>query len=390
MDRLKAFLAAVALSVLTAVGIHFYGLSHITFDPHEMGVWTDDAKFLSREGILKNQDDGTMLVFGSSEFETAQDSPYHICRQFQEDTFTPMLIGRGHCQCLQHAVTLASIGNELANRRVVLIVSPQWFQRKSVLKRSYAVRFSESHFVGLLQNDRIPKNLKMKILDRTETLLDGVDNPMLERVELYNRMLLEKKPKGADRLYYGIYKAFNQEKDRLRVVEKAKLCGISQEPEGSCSEGEYDWKTLYGEADRAAREHSDNPFYMNQEFYEENQRKIKKQADKDQGRRFRKKAKEYSDLKLFLEVCSAMEIEPLVIIAPYDGYWMDYTGFPKSVRDKTYRKIKKTAEANGAQVVDLSGEEYEPYFFEDNSHFSGKGWVKFNEAIYRFYKEGRS
>lgn len=388
MDRLKAFLTAVVLSLLTAVGIHFYGLSHINFDPHEMGVWTDDAKFLSREGILKNQDDGTMLVFGSSEFETAADSPYHICKQFRESTFTPMLIGRGHCQCLQHAITLASIGNELKKRKVVLIVSPQWFQRKSVLKRSYAVRFSESHFVGMLQNDKLPDRLKKKIIDRTEKLLEGVDDPMLERVKLYDRMLFEKAPKGADHLYYSVYQSFNREKDRLRVVEKAKYSGLSQKAEGSYAEGEYDWDKLYEEADREARENSDNPFYMNQEFYEENQRMIKKQANKDLDRHFMKKAKEYSDLKLFLEVCSSMNIEPLVIIAPYDGYWMDYTGFPKEVREQTYQKIKKMAEGNGAQVVDLSGEEYEPYFFEDNSHFSGKGWVKFNEAIYRFYQQG--
>lgn len=388
MDRLKAFLIAVVLSVFTAVGIHYYGLSHISFDPHEMGVWTDDAKFLSREGILKNQNDGTMMVFGSSEFETAADSPFHICKQFGEDTFTPMLIGRGHCQCLQHAITLASVGNELKNRKVVLIVSPQWFQRKSVLKRSYALRFSESHFIEMLKNKKLPDRLKRKLADRTEKLLEGVDDPMLERVKLYDRMLYEKQPVGTDPLYYGVYQAFNHEKDRLRVVEKAKYSGIRQVQEGSYMEGNYDWEKLYEEADRAARENSDNPLYMNQEFYEENLRTIEKQKDKDQGRHFLKKAKEYSDLKLFLEVCKSMDIEPLVIIAPYDGYWMDYTGFPKKVREDTYRKIKKTAESNGAQVVDLSGEEYEPYFFEDNSHFSGKGWVKFNEAIYRFYQQG--
>ncbi|MBR1865137.1 MAG: hypothetical protein IJ801_01375, partial [Lachnospiraceae bacterium] len=109
MSRMKAFLVAVVCTLLTIVGIHYYGLKHVAFNPHKMGVWTDDAKFLSREGILKNQDAHTVVVFGSSEFETADDSPYHICNLFQDDVFTPMLLGRGHCQSLQHAMTLASI-----------------------------------------------------------------------------------------------------------------------------------------------------------------------------------------------------------------------------------------------------------------------------------------
>ena len=81
-----------------------------------------------------------------------------------------------------------------------------------------------------------------------------------------------------------------------------------------------------------------------------------------------------------------------MIVAPNNGYWFNNTEFPQEVRDKTYAKVRKVAEKHGAQVCDLSGEEYTPYFFMDNFHFSGKGWVKINEAIYNFYKqdEGKS
>lgn len=387
MDRLKAFLWAVVLSIISIVGIHYYGIHHIAFDPHKMGVWTDDAKFLSREGILKNQDEHTMFVFGSSEFETAADSPYHICNQFQNDVFTPMLIGRGHCQCLQHAITLASVGPELTNKRVVLIIAPQWFRRKSVVKESYALRFSESHYIGMLQNEQIPDKIKGKLIKRTTKLLAGVDDSMLERVELYNRIFFTKEDTAKDRLLYTVYQTFNQEKDRLRVVEKAKFSGVGQTAQGTYLEGEYDWEELITESEQAARENSDNEFYMNQEFYENNQSRIKAEKGKDKDMEFVENSKEYGDLKLFLDVCKSMDIEVLVIVAPFNGYWSDWITYSQEARTKTYQKMCKVAEENGAQVVDLSKEEYNPYFFEDVAHFSGKGWVKFNEAIYEFYKQ---
>lgn len=392
MRRLKAFLIAVVLSIVSIIGIHYYGVSHIEFNPHKMGVWTDDAKFLSREGIIKNQDENTMVIFGSSEFEHGKDSAYHISHLFQDDVFTPMVLGRGHSQSLQHAVTLASIGNELTNQKVVFIVSPQWFQRKSVLKESYAVRFSESAYVGMLQNDRISDKLKKKMMNRTVTLLKDVDNPMLERVELYNRIFFTKDADVKDQVTYRLYQTFNQEKDRLRVIEKATFRGVEHKATGTYTEGSYDWDALYAAAEEEAKAACDNPLYMQQDFYEKNEKLIQKEKGCDKTRKFKEKSKEYDDLALFLDVCKELNVEALVIVAPNNGYWFNNTEFPQEVRDKTYAKVRKVAEKHGAQICDLSGEEYTPYFFMDNFHFSGKGWVKINEAIYNFYKqdEGKS
>lgn len=392
MRRMKAFLIAVVLSIVTIIGIHYYGVSHIEFNPHEIGVWTDDAKFLSREGIVRNQDENTMVIFGSSEFEQGKYSDYHITNFFKEDEFVPMLLGRNQSQSLQNAVTLSSIGNDLKNKKIVCILSPQWFQRKGIANESYAFRFSENNYVGMLQNDKISDELKEKMINRTTSLLKGADEPMLERVELYNRIFFTKDATLKDKVTYRLYDTFNQEKDRLRVIEKATYRGIGREADGPYKEGSYDWDALYAAADMESQQLSDNPLYMEQGFYEKNEKLIKKKKGSDKGRKFRKKSKEFKDLAIFLDVCKELDIEALVIVAPNNGYWLSNTEYPQKVRDKTYAKIIKVAEKHGAQVCDLSGEEFTPYFFMDNFHFSGKGWVKINEAIYKFYKqdEGQS
>lgn len=389
MRRMKAFLIAVVLSVITMIGIHYYGVSHIQFNPHEIGVWTDDAKFLSKEGIVKNQDENTMVIFGSSEFEEGQQSPYHITNLFKDDEFVPMLMGRNQSQSLQNAVILSSIGSELTNKRIVYIVSPQWFQRKGIAKKSYAFRFSESNYVGMLKNDNISDELKERMINRTTDLLKNADDAMLERVEIYNRILYSKKASLKDKLSYRLYQTFNQEKDRLRVVEKATYRGISRRPEGTYKKGNYDWDAFYEAADAEAQGNSDNPLYVEQQFYEAHERQIEKKKGTETECKFKKNSKEYDDLALFLDVCQELDIEPLIVVAPNNGYWLDNTGYPQKVRDKIYKKIKKISEKHGAQICDLSGEEYTPYFFMDNFHFSGKGWVKINEAIYNFYQQGK-
>lgn len=51
---------------------------------------------------------------------------------------------------------------------------------------------------------------------------------------------------------------------------------------------------------------------------------------------------EYDDLECFLKVCQQLEIEPLIVIVPVNGYYYDFTGFPKEARQNYYEKVRHT------------------------------------------------
>lgn len=53
----------------------------------------------------------------------------------------------------------------------------------------------------------------------------------------------------------------------------------------------------------------------------------------------------------------------------YSNYFYHYSG------------LKKVG------LMDLSGYECEPYFFNDATHFSGKGWAIINEELVKFYQK---
>ena len=99
---------------------------------------------------------------------------------------------------------------------------------------------------------------------------------------------------------------------------------------------------------------------------------------------------EYGDLKLFLNVCDELELEVMLINVPVNGYWYDYTGFPKEEREKYYENIREIAKEYGVKLLDLSNHEYTPYFLKDIMHLGWKGWVYIDEGIYEFYKESLS
>ena len=96
---------------------------------------------------------------------------------------------------------------------------------------------------------------------------------------------------------------------------------------------------------------------------------------------------EYEDLECFLKVCQQLEIEPLIVIVPVNGYYYDFTGFPKEARQNYYEKVRTLAESYGARIADFSDQEYTKYFFEDRVHLGKKGWVMVDESLYNYYKE---
>ena len=98
---------------------------------------------------------------------------------------------------------------------------------------------------------------------------------------------------------------------------------------------------------------------------------------------------EYDDLRIFLSVCRDLSITPMIVILPVNGYWYDFTEFPRKPVRITIGIIRElAAEFDGTVVADLSGEEHTKYFFEDSVHLAQKGVAdQFDKALYQFAKQ---
>ena len=96
---------------------------------------------------------------------------------------------------------------------------------------------------------------------------------------------------------------------------------------------------------------------------------------------------EYGDLRLFLDVCREQNMEVMLIMLPVNGWWYDYTGFPKENRQAFQTEVEKVAQEYGVKTCNFFDQCYAPGFLEDVVHPAGKGWVRINEEAYKFFKQ---
>ena len=391
MKRMRAFFLALLLFVITVVGCHFYISRQVELDSAALGTLPSEEKGKLRTALVNNIDENGYPVFGSSEFMHGSDTSYHPAQVFSDSDFHPMLIGAGYYQSLSHAITLASIAEGMTVKKAALIVSPQWFRKTGVVDQAYASRFSETHYAAAMANENLSDEVKQYISDRTQTLLN-VDEKTQKRVTMYDAVLWKKDADLMETLREETWSAFLNEKELFETMllgRSKKLQEAEQKETDALEQGEEpDWTALLQEAEMAGESENQNQFYIDEDAYKRLEPHLaKKKGMNSDAQKGYQSGPEFDDLRCFLQTCKDLGIEPMLVIVPVNGYYYDYTGFPKEAREKYYEKIRGIAEEYGAKTADFSDQEYTKYFFEDRVHLGKKGWVMVDESLYEFYKE---
>lgn len=387
MKKVAAFLLALVLTLGTVVGLHVYASKSLDFHNPKFGYWTSSKKFQAPDAIKANLDKNTLVVLGSSELEHGKTTPYHPQNMFKNNKLHMMLIGAGHYQCLSHAITLAAIEPGMQKRKVVLLVSPQWFRKPGVVPKAFSSRFSESAYIDMLENPKLSTDTKEYISRRADKLLSA-DKPTQKRIEDYNNLFLKKEGSALDKLRFRLHTQFLREKESQSILLAAKTHGFDTRDKTPVHDTVPDWNAYMKQAAADGKKHaSNNRFQISNKYYDW---KVKPQLKKRKGSSRNSSysvSPEYDDLKCFLNVCKDLDIEPMLVLLPVNGRWYDYTQFPKKDLQDFYTKVHDiAADYPGTKVVDYSSDYYTDYFMEDTIHIGWKGWVTLDEALYKFGK----
>ncbi|MGK9431025.1 D-alanyl-lipoteichoic acid biosynthesis protein DltD [Bacillus atrophaeus] len=323
-------------------------------------------------------------IYGSSELSRLD--KFHPSNYFQVNNqgFTPYLIGKGGSQSLIHAINFAAHADQLKGKKLVFIVSPQWFTKHGSDEQHFAPNYSALQGLDLAFNDTIDPAVKKQMMKRMLHYKAVTNDAVLS--ELYQAMLQGQTwkvnlLKPAAKSYYSLL----QKKDLYYSMAE------SEGPKRHVSESVKDkpWSVLKQEADKMGEDHSrSNVFHIDDPSYRKLKHKVPKFKDRNKHRTYAK-SPEFGDFELMLDILKDAGAEPMFVSIPVNGKWYDYTGFPKNGRTDYYKKVKKQIEAKGFQVADLSGHEYDPYFMKDTIHIGWKGWVYVDKAIEEFYKTGK-
>jgi len=329
-----------------------------------------------------------LFIFGSSELNTEYipSHPSNIFVKYNEG-FQVNLIGRGNSQSIIHAINFAAIP-ELQNKKVVVILSPQWFTKSGLTSENFLINFSELQFYSVMFNDHIKQTTKMQLANRVSTLLQNTKNhnDVNRYLSLYLRNdFLSKAELNFLKPYYYVKYDLLKIKDKKEAwdsIKNQKQHGIEK------TNAPINWnKELIAAENNGGKETNNNQFHiMNSYFDTYIKEKLPQLKNANRSNSYTQ-SPEYDDLKLLLEISKEQDIKPLFISVPVHGKWYDYTGFPRNDRREYYNKVNQLINSYGFEVADFSRYEYEDYFLKDVMHLGWKGWVHVDQEIDRYYHQ---
>lgn len=388
MKKVAAFITALILFVGTALSVHTIAGEKLDTNNPFFGTWISTKKDLSYKAVSSNIEKDTVMMMGSSEFQYGNKTPYHPTNIFRKLGMNVMCIGAAQNQSLSHAVTLGAVAPKLENKKVVLILSPTWFSKTGAESSGFSARFSESMYEQMLANDELSQETRNAIADRVDQMLQ-ISPDTQASARTARSMIAGGRVSLKDRIAYRVEKWINTEKEDINVGLLWKASGGKNYHEYTPAKAgeEPDWDKLAKEADESMAGKVNNQFHMLDKLYKSKIKpEMKNRKNADVNRTFAD-SPEYDDLRLFLDVCKEEGIEAMLVLLPINGWWYDYTGFPKDQRETVVQGVEKVASEYGAKVCSFFDECYTPGFLEDNVHPAGKGWVRINEEAYKFYKE---
>lgn len=125
---------------------------------------------------------------------------------------------------------------------------------------------------------------------------------------------------------------------------------------------EPDWTAAACAGRAEGREENQNQFYMDEAAYKRLEPHLsKKEGMNSDAYKGYQTGPEYDDLECFLKVCQQLEIEPLIVIVPVNGYYYDFTGFPKEARQNYYEKFAHWRNHTGQGLQTFGSGVYEVF-----------------------------
>lgn len=328
-----------------------------------------------------------IVVMGSSELQSL--APQNPARSFstQVSDTDIFITGRGHVQSLPHAIELAALAPDLEPRRVVLILSPQWFSAEGLSAGAFEDVYSATFFSQALANDALTTDTKDRLRDRVAELrgADAVPPPsdpgQIVRESGWRQVI--------DQTALAATAPFAARPEMLKESGLAgyHLPSISGDggTEGVAHDA-IDWDQWQQQAEDQGRAAiTNNDFFVEDGYYTTYVAPaLAERKDSMVDVDYAGDSPEWRDLDLFLRVARDLGVDVLLVSVPVNGRWYDYCGYPAERRVVYYDKIRSVAASWDVPLADFSGEEYTPYFLYDIMHLGWKGWLDVTRASVDF------
>ncbi len=340
---------------------------------------------------IKNQaiDQGYVPFVGSSELSRMD--PFHpsvLARKYQRN-YQPLLIGNAGTQSLTHFVNLQSSLKQLRGKKLVMIISPQWFTAQGQRPDAFGYYYSPlevSTWLLQAKNTIADRYAARRLLRMPATHSNTLIHNALLRIAAGQSLGQYRTWLNTQRRVLqnedNLFSRFNLTNNNRRIVQAEKWLPDN----GSLKE----LNVIAGRI--AARHTTSNHFGIDNQFF--NQRLSRGRMDHLRGKQRHfdyRQSPEYSDLELLLTNFAKYDINVQFIIPPVNARWAKYTKLSLPMYTQTVTKIKRQLTSQGFNhVLDLSRDGNRRYFMQDTIHLGWRGWVAVDCAVRPFMAKQQS
>lgn len=391
MTTKKKLLGVFGPLIATAVLLLIFFFTPIKINLDSKSVLEDASTAMSanvlRGNAIKNKaisSEEYIPFFGSSELSRI--SPFHpsVLAEKYNRSYRPFLLGAPGTQSLTQAMMMQSMGDSLDHKKVVFILSPQWFVKKGITEDYFNAYYSKLHVyqwvTGIKNVDEKDKYLANRLLEFPKVKEDKRLTSVLEEIE--NGKTPSFSEKQAMDMTINALAREDELFSKIGMISKEEAIKKAEKP----------LPTVYNDAelDELACEigkkaTSNNEFEISNNFFTKRlKKKIGKLegAQKDLDYRY---SPEYSDFQVVLNQLAKNEADVLFIIPPVNQHWTDYTGLSQEMLQEVSQKLTYQLESQGfTNIADFSKEASTQYFMADTIHLGWRGWLAADQYIEPF------
>lgn len=375
--------AVLLLVLFFSISIHYRPVSQ-----HELlkaSVSLDTATFKNRflkKRALADKKINFIPIFGSSELER-MDKFHPAVMAAKYHNYRPFLLGKKGAQSLTQFMAIETILPQLKNRKIVFIISPQWFTKQGISPTAFKYYNGQLADLTWLKNADPHSSYDRYLAHRLIQLLD----PTSETAQLAQQIVEKKSLTSTELKLITLQRHLLINEDaffsRFRPNDNYAnriTWRLNRLP------AVYNYQKLKTAAQTDGKnQSSNNHFRIFNNFYTQRIQAHYQQLAGAEKNFSYLKSPEYADLELVLQLLAREHTKILFVIQPVNTKWAHYTKLNLSMYYQAVQKIKFQLQQQGFdQIADFSHQGSVPYFMQDTIHIGWLGWVVFDRQMNDF------
>lgn len=404
--RLWAALTAVICAVAVVAVVHGFVGRAVRRDLERFNVPPEARKFdgvaLQKLNGLAVQsavfgDPAMLPVYGSSEMTQPQANRPDDFFRTHPTGFGAFLIAYPGETDLIVATKLAALGNAARGRKVVVFLSPTWFQLPQLEPGGFGINFSPLHGSRLAFAIWLSPELRR---DFARRLLDYPD--LVAQFPLLKASLgCASAYTPADRLLQAAMTPLGAMQNRFLAESDYAKAGLwikahppLSTPNPSVGSTTIDWDNRVSDADKFYSDHPAPTTYSTtarsgwdearmRMFRDAQHPKVPPDANFE---RVCLSSKEWTDLDLLLRTTRELDVRLLLVCQPLNANFCELQGLTPRSSEKFYQRLHDAvAPYPTTKLLTFPQAESDPHFYVDSTHPTAKAWLAYDQALDTFY-----